>query len=204
MAKGKDLASCTAMNTIWTLMPQNMVLQIIVGIYNIIFGLLKPLRKVINHTLYYLTIILIIIFKGMHLTFIAKFIRFIGDQFIIADTPWNKRMKNCSKFGKLGKKINVKKSKRKVESSFGAMELERDPDDVIEEEDVEEEEETEPSQRYQWASQNTSLSESSTDESAGDKSMIYSMLTIGAVLLALYLYTRNENNNKININANKM
>ena len=41
MAKGKDLASCTAMNTIWTLMPQNMVLQIIVGIYNIIFGLLQ-------------------------------------------------------------------------------------------------------------------------------------------------------------------
>ena len=202
MAKGKDLATCTAINSIWTFMPQNMVLQIIVGIYNLIFGLLKPLRKVINYTLYYLTIILIIIFKGMHLTFIAKFIRFIADQFIISNTPWNKRMKNCSKFGKLGKKINVKKFKRDVESSFGAMELERDPDDVIEEEDVEEE--TEPSQRYQWASQNTSLSESSTDESAGDKSMMYSMLTIGAVLLALYLYTRNENNNKINMNANKI
>jgi hypothetical protein len=205
MAKGKDLASCTAMNTIWTLMPHNMVLQIIVGIYNIIFGFVKTLRKIINHTLYYLTIILIIIFKGINLTFIAKFIRFIADQFIIADTPWNKRMKNCKKIGKLGKKINVKKFKRDVEGAFGAVELERDPDDVIEEEEEEEEEEeTEPSGRYEWSSQNTSVPESSAYEDGGDKSMMYSILTMGAVFLGLYFYIRNENNSKIDTNTNQM
>ena len=38
------------------------------------------------------------------------------------------------------------------------------------------------------------------DENAGDKNMIYSMLCLGAVFLALYLYTRKDNESKLNIN----
>ena len=62
----------------------------------------------------------------------AKTIRFIADQFIIADTPWKKRMKNCKKTGKLGKKINVKKFKNQMSQSAGTDDLERDENDVIE------------------------------------------------------------------------
>ena len=41
-------------------------------------------------------------------------------------------MKYCKKFGKLSKKINVSKFKESVSGSFGAMELEKDPDDNLE------------------------------------------------------------------------
>ena len=124
MAKGKDPATCLTMNIAWTVAPWNIILQLVVGLYNILFGFVKILKKIINFTLYYITVILIIIFKGIHLNFIAKIIRLIADQFIIANTKWNKRMKNCQKFGKLSKKINVSKFKESVSGSFGAMELE--------------------------------------------------------------------------------
>lgn len=133
MAKGKNIIECQAMGAVWHLTPPtNILVQIIVGLYNSILGLIKPLRKIINNTLYYTTIILIIIFKGVGLRFMAKTIRFIADQFIIADTPWKKRMKNCKKTGKLGKKINVKKFKNQMSQSAGTDDLERDENDVIE------------------------------------------------------------------------
>lgn len=205
MAKGKDTITCTLMNSGWTFMPQNLVLQIIVGIYNIIFGLIKPLRKAINHILYYSAIILIILFKSIGLRFMAKTVRFIGDQFIIADTPWNKRMKNCKKFGKLGKKINVKKFKKQFSQGVGADNLERDENDVIEDENENENENKnknnyEPSGRTSWGKPSGNISEISTDKKDGDKNMIYSMLCLGGVFLALYIYVRKDNEDKLNIN----
>ena len=203
MAKGKDTITCTLMNSGWTFMPQNLVLQIIVGIYNIIFGLIKPLRKAINHMLYYSAIILIILFKSIGLRFMAKTVRFIGDQFIIADTPWNKRMKNCKKFGKLGKKINVKKFKKQMSQGLGTDELERDENDVIEDENENENKKgnnNEPSGRTSWRQPGSNISEISNYENDGEKKMIYSMLCLGGVFLVLYIYIRKDNEDKLNIN----
>ena len=67
MAKGKDPATCLTMNIAWTVAPWNIILQLVVGVYNIIFSFVKILKKIINFTLYYITIILIIIFKGIKL-----------------------------------------------------------------------------------------------------------------------------------------
>jgi len=205
MAKGKDSIACTFMNSGWTFMPQNLVLQIIVGIYNIIFGLIKPLRKTINHMLYYSTIILIILFKSIGLRFIAKNIRFIGDQFIIADTPWKKRMKNCKRTGKLGKKINVKKFKNQMSQGLGTDDLQRDENDVLEDENENENENengnnNEPSGRTSWRQPGSNISEISNYENDGEKKMIYSMLCLGGVFLVLYIYIRKDNESELNIN----
>ncbi len=141
MAKGKNIIECQMMGSVWYLTPPtNLFIQIIVGLYNAIFGIIKPIRNTINLMLYYTTIILIILFKSIGLRFVAKTIRFIADQFIIADTPWKKRMKNCKKTGKLGKKINVKKFKNQFSQGVGADNLERDENDVIEDENENENE----------------------------------------------------------------
>jgi len=201
MAKGKDPATCLTMNIAWTVAPWNIILQLVVGVYNIIFSFVKILKKIINFTLYYITIILIIIFKGIKLNFVAKMIRLVADQFIIANTKWNKRMKNCQKFGRLSKRIDVGKFKKQVGGAFGAAELNRDPNDVIEDEkENKNNNNNEPSGRSSWGQPGGNISESSTDENAGDKNMIYSMLCLGAVFLALYLYTRKDNESKLNIN----
>ena len=49
-------------------------------------------------------------------------------------------MKNCKKTGKLGKKINVKKFKTQFSPGGGADNLERDENDVIEDENENENE----------------------------------------------------------------
>jgi hypothetical protein len=203
MAKGKDPATCLTMNIAWTVAPWNIILQLVIGVYNFLFSFLKIIKKIINFTLYYITVILIIIFKGIHLNFVAKMIRFIADQFIIANTKWDKRMKNCQKIGRLSKKINVAKFKRQIGEAFGAAELNRDPEDKIEDEkenNNNNNNNNKPSGRTSWGQPGGNISESSTDENAGDKSMMYSMLGLGAVFLALYLYTRKENETKLNIN----
>lgn len=132
MAKGKNIIECQTMGAVWYLSPAtNLFIQIVVGLYSIIFGIIKPLKKIINSTLYYTTIILFILFKSLGLKSVAKTIRAIADQFIIANTPWKKRMKFCKKFGRLSKKINVKKFKNQYSQGIGADRLERDEDDNI-------------------------------------------------------------------------
>ena len=202
MAKGKNIIECQMMGALWYISPPtNLFIQIIVGLYSSIFGIIKPIRKTINIMLYYSTIILIILFKSIGLKFVAKTIRFIADQFIISNTSWKKRMKNCTKTGKLGKKINVKKFKKQFSQGVGADSLERDENDVIESENENENEiNNEPSRRTSWGKPSDNISKISNYKNDGEIKMIYSMLCLGAVLLALYIYLRKDNENKLNIN----
>ena len=149
MGKGKDELICHTEAIAWFLFPFNLILMLVVNIWNALLGIIPPLKKIINTILYYIAALLIRLFSMMGLKFISKIIRWIAETFIRAGTGYGKQIKLCKKTGKHYKKIKTQAVIDKIMGMLGSGELpqEEEGDDgtpVIPEESTEEDTSSQP------------------------------------------------------------
>jgi len=184
MGKGKNEILCHTEAIAWFLWPFNLILMMIVNIWNAILGIIPPLKKAINTLLYYIIALLIRLFSMVGLNFIAKTIRWIAESFIRAGTPYGKQIKLCKKTGKHYKKIKTQSVVDKIMGMMGSVSLPQDEEDdehtpVTPDESTEEDTSSQPKTVFK--------SSDKIDINPSDYSTLYIFLAMSFAFGVIYL-----------------